>query len=141
MADIDWPFLMRMEVAGGPLFSFLTMHSATRLRRLCTELRTAVAGHAWDDMTPIRGSLASWRASFPRARQANISHRRDLAGADFAHLAGIHKLDMEGCNQATITDAAFVHLAGIHTLCMSGCNQGTIMGATFRHLAGVNSLG
>ena len=33
---------------------------------------------------------------------------------------------MSWCNQATITDGAFAHLAGIHTLDMGLCTQATI---------------
>ena len=36
---------------------------------------------------------------------------------------------MIGCTQATITDAAFAHLRGIHTLDMWGCSQATITDA------------
>ena len=53
----------------------------------------------------------------------------------FAHLAGIHTLDMSWCDQATITDAAFAHLAGIHTLNMRDCSQATITDACRARLA------
>ena len=36
---------------------------------------------------------------------------------------------MSLCSQATITDGAFAHLAGIHTLDMRGCSQVTITAA------------
>ena len=36
----------------------------------------------------------------------------------FAHLVGIHRLSIWGCNQAIITDAAFEYLKGIHSLVM-----------------------
>ena len=44
-------------------------------------------------------------------------------GAAFAHLCGIHTLNMSLCEQDSITDAAFAHLRGIHTLHMGGCRQ------------------
>ena len=59
-----------------------------------------------------------------------------LTDAAFAHLAGIHTLNMIGCSQATISDAAFSHLAGIHTLIMGGCNQPMIVAACRTRLAG-----
>ena len=59
----------------------------------------------------------------------------------FQHLCGIHTLDMQFCNQATMTDAAFVvHLRRIQTLYMNYCTQATIMGAVFVHLHGIQSL-
>ena len=38
------------------------------------------------------------------------------------------------CSQATITDAAFAHLQGIHTLNMSYRNKGAVADAVFAHL-------
>ena len=137
---MDWAFALRLEVAGGAFLPLFDMRSATVLREVCTELRTAVAEHAWADGSRIKGSLAAWRAGFSRARQANIRGRKDLVDADFVHLAGIHTLDMRGCKQASITDAAFVHLAGIHKLDMSECRQDTITDAAFVHLAGIHVL-
>ena len=115
----------------------------------------------------ILGDVAAWRAAFPAARVVNVSKRVDLRDADFvhirggpgvrlhavnmsgctgvtdaafAHLAGIHTLKMDGCNQEEISDAAFAHLAGICDLDMSGCDQSTITDAAFAHLDGVNML-
>ncbi len=63
-----------------------------------------------------------------------------MTDAGFAHLVGIHTLNMGGCDQVTITDAAFTHLAGIHTLNMSGCRQVTITDAAFAHLVGIHAF-
>ena len=119
-----------------------------------------------EDFGPrIRGPLAAWRAERPGALVANVDYRSDLVDADFAHLAGIRALSMEGCSmssaltsaafahlrgahtlrmayctQATLTDSAFVHLRGVHTLDMRGCTQPTITGATLSHLRGVRIL-
>ena len=62
--------------------------------------------------------------------------------AAFAHLAGIHTLDMNFCDQATITDGAFVHLAGNHTLNLWGCWQDTVTDACRTRLqaAGIPNL-
>ena len=75
---MDWAFVLRLEVAGGAFLPLFDMRSATVLRGVCTELRTAVAEHAWADGSRITGSLAAWRAGFPRARQANIEWHYDI---------------------------------------------------------------
>jgi hypothetical protein len=43
---------------------------------------------------------------------------------------------MSGCTR--ITDAGFAHLTGIHTLDMSLCKQ--VIGAGFAHLTGIQTL-
>ena len=56
----------------------------------------------------------------------------------FAHLVGIHRLSIWGCNQAIITDAAFEYLKGIKMLNMSSCAQ--LTDAAFEHLKGIHTL-
>ncbi len=56
-------------------------------------------------------------------RQAGITD------AAFAHLAGIHTLQMGRCNQVGITDAAFAHLHGIYALFMTGCGPARVAAA------------
>ena len=52
---------------------FDTREAAQALRGVCREFAAAVARHAWDDRkTVIKGSIAAWRASFPRAMAANV---------------------------------------------------------------------
>jgi len=115
--------------------------SPKRVRAVSSGINQAVADFNSEDIdTPIKGSLADWRAFFPNAIVANISGRRDLTDADFVHLRGIHTLNMRGCNQESITDAAFEHLRGIHTLNMDGCSQVTINDAAFEHLRGIHTL-
>jgi hypothetical protein len=46
-----------------------------------------------------------------------------ITDATFAHLRGIHKLNMSRCEQAGITAAAFVHLCGIRVLYMSASDK------------------
>ena len=153
----------------GALLPMFTIKEATVLRQLCREFQEAVAEFPWeDDQTVIKGSVASWRACFPRARWANVRQAyrerrttplmdadfvhfvglrrldmsccRSITDAAFVHLKGIHTLNMWGCNQPTITDAAFIHLRGIHTLKMSCCDQSTITDAAFAHLKGIHTL-
>ena len=129
-----------------PFFS--TREAALALRLVCRELTAAVARHGWDDRkTVITGSIAAWRASFPRALTASVSmwanrpggHRNvPVVDADFAHFAGLRLLDMDSCE--AVTDAAFAHLKGIRTLLMVGCGQAGITDAAFAHLGGIAAL-
>ena len=52
------------------------------------------------------------------------------------------RLCARGCSQVTITDGAFAHLAGIHTLNMRSCDQATITDACRARLrqAGIPDL-
>ena len=79
---------MRISLAGGgqatllsevgaqyllPLFSTA---EACALRLVCREFLAAVTEQPWEDSeTVIQGSLAAWRACFPRARAANVTQR------------------------------------------------------------------
>ena len=74
--------------------------------------------------TVIHGSIALWRACFPRARGANVlqyeqwlnpnGRRTPLVDADFVHFVGLRGLNMSRCTQ--VTDAAFEYLKGIQVL-------------------------
>ena len=56
----------------GALLPMFDTAEATTLRQLCKEFKSTVADFPWeDDKTVIRGSVAGWRACFPRARWAN----------------------------------------------------------------------
>ncbi len=106
----------------GALLPMFTTKEATVLRKLCREFKSTVADFPWEDeRTVIKGSVAAWRACFPRARWANVHgllRRIPVMDADFAHFVGLRRLYMRWCK--SITDAAFVHLKGIHTLDMQG---------------------
>ena len=153
-----------LSEVGVVLLRMFTMAEACTLRLVCREFVEAVRQQQWEDRdTVIMGSIAAWRACFPRARCANVCFLRthnhptdadyvhfeglqelnmagceDVTDAAFVHLRGIHTLDMSGCG--SITDAAFVHLRGIHTLDMSFCCQPSITNASFVHLVGVKRL-
>jgi hypothetical protein len=125
----------------------------------------------WEDMgTVIKGSIALWRACFPRARGANVMQYDDwenpngrhtpVLDGDFVHFVGLRALNMCECTQVTdaafvhlrgierlnmsscmqLTDAAFVHLRGIQELDMSCCSQATITDSGFAHLVGIQRL-
>jgi hypothetical protein len=122
---------------GGGVFGFLTTRDGNELRQLCRLIRGDVAAARWRDaVTPIRGSLAAWRACFPGAVAANVGGRKDLRDADFVRLAGVKLLDMTRC--FWITDGGLAHLNGIHTLDMGWCTG--ITNAGLAHLAGVHTL-
>ncbi len=77
---------MRIPLAGGgqatllsevgaqfllPLFSTA---EACALRLVCREFLAAVTEQPWEDSeTAIQGSIAAWRACFPRALCANVT--------------------------------------------------------------------
>ena len=140
----------------GALLPMFDTVEATVLRQLCKEFKSTVADFPWEDeKTVIHGSVAAWRACFPRARCANVrqfykgGRRTFLVDADFVHFVGVRRLNMSGCR--SVTDAAFVHLKGIHTLDMAGCSLGeyyandvyvppNITDAAFAHLKGIHTL-
>jgi len=151
----------------GALLPMFTTKDALVLRLLCKEFKDTVTEFPWEDKnTLIKGSVAGWRACFPRAKCANLSRLGwqtsklmdadllhlvgvkwvdisccgNITDAGFVHLKGVHTLGVSGCSQTTITDAAFAHLKGIHTLNMSKCRQVTITDLAFTHLEGIHTL-
>jgi hypothetical protein len=101
-----------LSEAGPALLPFFTTRDACALRLLCHEFRAAVSAHPWEDRrTVIQGSIAAWRACFPRARCANVEqqhmdaadHPRSapLVDADFVHFEGLQELRMHGCEMAS----------------------------------------
>ena len=138
-----------LSEVGLVLLQLFTTREACALRLICREFTEAVRRHQWEDgATVIRGSIAAWRACFPRARCANVGRYQDAINpqgrraavhdADFVHFEGLRELYMAGCKD--VTDAAIVHLHGIHTLDMSWCDQRAITDAAFTHLAGIQRL-
>ena len=148
---------MRIPLAGGgqetlltevgaqyllPLFSTA---EACALRLVCREFLAAVTEQPWQDSeTVIQGSIAAWRACFPRALCASVTQAdwspewrsAPVVDADFVHFQGLRELDMSSCSE--VTDAAFTHLRGIHTLHMSGCSL--VTDAAFARLCGIHTL-
>ena len=94
------------EVGSQYLLPLFTTRDACALRLVCREFLAAVTEQPWEDTeTVILGSIAAWRASFPRARCANVSEctwqgsrRTPLLDADFVHLQSLRALDMSGCS-------------------------------------------
>ncbi len=136
-----------LSEVGLVLLRFFNTREACTLRLVCREFVEAVRVQQWEDRdTVITGSVAAWRACFPRARCANVRmgdweqgfRCLPVEDADFVHLEGLRELNMAGCE--AVTDAAFVHLRGIHTLNMTGCHQHFITDAAFAHLAGIQRL-
>ncbi len=135
-----------LSEVGLVLLRFFNTQEACTLRLVCREFVEAVRVQQWEDRdTVITGSVAAWRACFPRARCANVQkgglkgyRRNPLVNTDIAHFEGLRELNMADC--CDVTDAAFVHLRGIHTLDMTGCDQRFITDAAFAHLAGIQWL-
>jgi hypothetical protein len=137
-----------LSEVGLVLLKMFDTREACALRLVCREFEDAVGRQQWEDRkTVITGSIAAWRACFPRARCANINKRYSGSGsgrsapvvdADFVHLEGLRELNMAHCS--AVTDAAFAHLRGIHTLNMSDCRQPAITDAAFAHLVGIQRL-
>ena len=137
-----------LSEVGFVLLPHFTTAEACALRLVCREFLAAVTEQPWADAaTVIKGSVAAWRACFPRTLCANVCQNTPmdakyrsapLGGADFAHLEGLRELNMEACRG--VTDAAFAHLRGIHTLHMGSCSQGGVTDAAFAHLAGIHTL-
>jgi hypothetical protein len=133
----------------GLLLPCLDTHSALPLRATCREARDAVALHPWATRdAPIRGSVARWRACFPRALCANFSsymaylyhHNRSspLRDEDCAHLEGLRQLDISGCT--ALTSAAFSHFSALRHLDMTGCDQAALGSAALVHLGRLEVL-
>jgi hypothetical protein len=136
-----------LSEVGLVLLKMFDTREACVLRLICREFAEAVGWQQWEDRgTVILGSIAAWRACFPRARCANVAVKHHWDGkrnvsvvdADFVHFEGLRELYMAGCT--AVTDAAFAHLRGIHTLDMSWCDQPTITDAAFVYLAGIRRL-
>ncbi len=138
-----------LSEVGLVLLKMFDTREACMLRLVCREFVKAVGQQQWEDReTVIKGSIAAWRACFPRARCANVATRypwqttgkrsTSVSDADFVHLEGLRELHMSGCR--AVTDTAFAHLRGIHTLDMSYCDQDAITDAAFSHLVGIQRL-
>ena len=117
-----------LSEAGLVLLKMFDTREACALRLVCREFVEAVRRQQWEDGgTVIKGSIAAWRACFPRARCATVGRhdvnfcpqgrRAAVYSADFVHFEGLRSLNMNMCYY--VSDAAFVHLRGIHTLRMS----------------------
>ena len=138
------PYLSKRSV-----MSFLRQEDVLGLRAASRACCDAVAEHAWDDlstnrpMSPteissslIRGSVASWRRSFPAALSANLKGHKRLQSADLVHLAGVRIADLRDCR--LLTDEGLAHLRGIHALFISRCPL--ITDAGLAHLTGIETL-
>ena len=96
-----------------------------------------------DAESMIKGSLEMWRVAFPAARAVNVSCRYNLVDSNFVHIrcnarAQLHTMNMSWCRK--VSDAAFVHLHGIKDLDLQCCDQATITDAAFVHLRRIEKL-
>jgi hypothetical protein len=136
-----------LSEVGFVLLPLFTTRDACALRLVCREFLAAVTEQPWEDgETAIKGSIAAWRACFPRACCANVARYSMTGGevraahvvdADFVHFEGLRELNMMYCR--AVTDAAFVHLRGIHSLDIGSCFR--LTDAALVHLTGIQRLG
>jgi hypothetical protein len=136
-----------LSEVGFVLLPLFTTRDACALRLVCREFLAAVTEQPWEDCeTAIKGSIAAWRACFPRARCANVARESftdeevrtaPVVDADFVHFEGLRELNIMYCED--VTDAAFLHLRGIRSLEMGMCNR--LTDAALAHLAGIQRLG
>ena len=86
---------------GFVLLPLFTTADACALRLVCREFLAAVTEHPWEDReTVIQGSIAAWRACFPRALCANVRQyayrgkvrATPVVDADFTHLEALREL-------------------------------------------------
>jgi hypothetical protein len=111
-----------LSEAGPALLPFFTTRDACALRLVCHEFLAAAREHPWEDRgTVIKGSIAAWRACFPRARCANVAKFSMTGGevrtapvvyADFVHFEGLRELNIR-CRASCV---GIVYLEGIHSL-------------------------
>jgi hypothetical protein len=116
------------------------------LRAACKDARAAIAGYEWEDArTVILGSVAAWRACFPRARAASVEvrvhgqrwgpparlRRAPLDSAELGALGGMRELNLRG--HRCIDSAP---LGSVERLLLSNCPDFVCSGA----LASLTSL-
>jgi hypothetical protein len=102
-----------LSEVGAVLLGMFSTAEACALRLICREFLEAVRAHQWcDSATVIHGSIAAWRACFPRARAADVSMCGEygpepgmrtvpVVDADIVHFAGLRELRMPGCTAVT----------------------------------------
>lgn len=110
---------------------FVTIPDAFAPRQCSQWVNSVVNRMPWYDLdTPVHARItAMGLGASAGLRLVNYHARRELSTITdraFAHLTGLHALDMSECSQSTITDKAFSHLLGLHVLSMAGCDQSTI---------------
>lgn len=75
----------------GALLPMFDTAEATVLRQLCKEFKDAVSEFQWEDKTTmIRGSVAAWRACFPRAKCGFLNPRHFVVPIDLCSTCGSH---------------------------------------------------
>ena len=114
-----------MSAASDALLPFFSTREARDLRLVSRECLGAVARHPWADRaTRIAGSVAAWRASFPRAKVANVTmfpygpNRRStsIVDADFVHFEGVSGAESVYMNYCTDAAKAAARAAGLRVI-------------------------
>lgn len=109
------------------LLRFFTTYEARELRLVCSEFVDAVSVAPWSGegaLTPIRGRLEDWAASFPAALDAHASFRDDLTAAGLAALGGATAVTYLNLTKARgLTDAALERLSRVRELVVDECGE------------------
>jgi hypothetical protein len=85
-----------LSEVGLVLLKMFDTREACVLRLVCREFVEAVRVQQWEDReTVIMGSIAAWRACFPRARCANVS--KLYSGQRIASVVDSDFVTLRGC--------------------------------------------
>ena len=99
----------------------LSLKDLIRLRIVNRENVEIVKCYDRHDMTRIIRFLKYWKKSFPNMTTANIGRRTNFVHDDFKYFDNVQVLNMNLCNQKTITDKSFSYLLKIKDLNLQGC--------------------
>jgi hypothetical protein len=114
------------------LLGFMNTRDATLLRSCNRCAKAAVGQHAWADMETRIRHVRHWRACFPLATRANLSHHASLAHYEFKYLEKITHLDLSYCESYSFINDSFRYLQELRHLDMSHSWQDPTVWAFFR---------
>lgn len=118
---------------GGGVLGYLNTREACPFRTANRCAKAAVRRFAWGDtQTRIAGSMASWRACFPKATKANLSRRSNLRHHEFPNLRGVTYLNLSYCECYSICNETFAYLSEVRILNFANSWQDPTVWAVFR---------
>lgn len=114
------------------LLGYLGTRDATQYRTCNKIARAAVAKFAWADINTRICRLREWRAAFPNATKANLSHNAGVPHHEFKYLEGVTALNMSYCESYSFINESFRHLTELRYLDLSHSWQDPTTWAFFR---------
>jgi hypothetical protein len=114
------------------LLDFMNTREAAGLRACNRVAKAAVARYAWGDLKTRIIHVRHWRACFPRATKANLSHHPSLAHYEFNYIEKITHLDLSYCESYSFLNESFAYLQELRYLDMSHSWQDRTVWAFFR---------